>query len=387
MRSVHGSATNPSPIAAQASATVPPGWSTAIASAGTVSPRRPTSARRPAPGVAEHVGGHDGADAQAVVERLAVRGERQDHRPAVRSPGRAARPGAPRCGPRACRCDPSPASDRCPARRPSTSAWRTCQPSATATESASAGGSSGRCRPARASRWSTPSSASTCSCQSRPGADGAAEAADAVGQPADLGVDEPGGDVVPRGVAGQRRIGQAGAHPVVQPPVELDEAGAHPGDPVVTARRRLRRRRGDAVSAAWRRPGQRRAASGAAPTPSDAGRRPAPHAVQPAGDPRRHPRRGGRGRHLPAGPQQQQRQCVLARHDAARARAAEGDADVVDDASYGSALDPEQRPHTARSSHPIPLHRAGTASGWAPASDDGRGASASTCSTAHRSSP
>ena len=41
-------------------------------------------------------------------------------------------------------------------------------------------------------------------------------------------------------------------------------------------------------------------------------------------------------------------------------------------ASYGSALDPEQRPHTAHASHPVPLQRVGTASGCAPATDAGQ---------------
>ena len=52
--------------------------------------------------------------------------------------------------------------------------------------------------------------------------------------------------------------------------------------------------------------------------------------------------------------------------------------------SYGSALPPTHRPHTARSSQPVPTHRVGTASGCAAATDDGFGASASTCSTCHR---
>src|SRR3954469_929952 len=52
--------------------------------------------------------------------------------------------------------------------------------------------------------------------------------------------------------------------------------------------------------------------------------------------------------------------------------------------SYGSALVPVQRPHTSRESQPELDHRAGTASGCAADTDDGRGANANTCSTCQR---
>ena len=51
--------------------------------------------------------------------------------------------------------------------------------------------------------------------------------------------------------------------------------------------------------------------------------------------------------------------------------------------SYGSALVPVHRPHTACALHPVPTQRDDTASGRAAATDDGLGASASTCSTCH----
>jgi hypothetical protein len=52
--------------------------------------------------------------------------------------------------------------------------------------------------------------------------------------------------------------------------------------------------------------------------------------------------------------------------------------------SYGSAPDPRQRPHNARSSAPVVAQRAATASGSAVAIECGPGATATTCSTVQR---
>ena len=65
----------------------------------------------------------------------------------------------------------------------------------------------------------------------------AGEAPHTVGQPPDLGVDQASGQRVPGGVGSQRGIGQPGAHPVVQPAVELGKAGGHARDTIVAAGR------------------------------------------------------------------------------------------------------------------------------------------------------
>ena len=49
----------------------------------------------------------------------------------------------------------------------------------------------------------------------------AGEATDAVGEAAGLRVDQPSGEVVPGCVTGERRVGQAGADPVVEPAIEF----------------------------------------------------------------------------------------------------------------------------------------------------------------------
>ena len=115
----------------------------------------------------------------------------------------------------------------------STSAWRTCQPATVATESASGAGQVGE-PPAGLGEQVQHAELGEHACVPvGTGADEPGEPADAVGQRAGAGVDEAGGEVVPRGVAGQRRIGEAGAHAVVEPAVELDEALAHAGDALV----------------------------------------------------------------------------------------------------------------------------------------------------------
>ena len=55
------------------------------------------------------------------------------------------------------------------------------------------------------------------------GADPAGEPADAVGEGAGAGVGEPAGQLVPRGEAGDARVGEAGAETILEPAVELDE--------------------------------------------------------------------------------------------------------------------------------------------------------------------
>ena len=65
------------------------------------------------------------------------------------------------------------------------------------------------------------------------GADEAGEAADAVGKGAGTGVDEAGGEIVPRRVAGERRIGETRSNAVLEPPVELDETLTHARDAFV----------------------------------------------------------------------------------------------------------------------------------------------------------
>ncbi len=83
---------------------------------------------------------HRRADAQRRVEALAVRGEREHERPPARMRRHAARPGAPRCGPRGCRCDRPRPTRRCRAhrraRRPGAPAsrrsWRPHRPAVSA---------------------------------------------------------------------------------------------------------------------------------------------------------------------------------------------------------------------------------------------------------------
>ena len=46
-------------------------------------------------------------------------------------------------------------------------------------------------------------------------------------------IDETSRQIVPRRVLRERRIGEPGAHPVVEPPVEFGQPGEHPLDAVV----------------------------------------------------------------------------------------------------------------------------------------------------------
>ena len=115
----------------------------------------------------------------------------------------------------------------------STSAWRTCQPIVAATESASAGRQRAEV-PARGGQQVQHAQLGEhLRVPVGVGADQPGEAAHPVGQAADLGIDQPRGQAVPRLVAGQRRVGEPGAQPVVEPAVELGEPGGHAGDAIV----------------------------------------------------------------------------------------------------------------------------------------------------------
>ena len=59
------------------------------------------------------------------------------------------------------------------------------------------------------------------------GADETGQPAHTVGERPGAGVDEAGRQLVPGGVAGERRVGETGADPILQPPVELDQTLDH----------------------------------------------------------------------------------------------------------------------------------------------------------------
>ena len=176
------------------------------------------------------------------------------------------------------------------------------------------------------------------------GPDDAGQAADPVGQGAGAGVDEAGREVVPRRVAGQRRVGETGAQPVVEPAVELDEAGQQPGDALVALAARGRAAASGAGSG-----------SASASSPGGAPRAAWPGPVGPAAASRR------------ACPSTQARVPGVATaagtwpltHIRSRARACLHGCDRLGHVhrharwawstivSYGSRPDPRQRPHAA----------------------------------------
>ena len=131
----------------------------------------------------------------------------------------------------------------------STSAWRTCQPMAAATVSGSGAGRRGTRWPAAGEQVEEAELGQHPVLPVGSRAHHSGEAADAVGERPRLGVDQPGRQVVPRGVPGERRVGEAGAHAVVDPAVELAQPGEGACDPLVAGRRPLlgagRRRRLD----------------------------------------------------------------------------------------------------------------------------------------------
>ena len=115
----------------------------------------------------------------------------------------------------------------------STSAWRTCQPQAVATTSASAAGQLGHPPAGPGEQVQHAELGEHDLVPVGPGADDPGEPAHPVGERAGPGVDEAGGELVPRGVAGERRVGETGADAVVEPALELDEAGDEALDALV----------------------------------------------------------------------------------------------------------------------------------------------------------
>ena len=158
-------------------------------------------------------------------------------------------------------------------------------------------------------------------------ADEPGESADPVGEAAGAGVDESRRERVPRGVLRERRVGEAGPHPIDEPAVEFVEPVVHPRHAVVASVGPVDRRRRHVVFVAVDRPGRRsrrrrRRGRSQAPgwrRPPMSDRRPAPAPLEPRRDV------GGRDGvgDVAVDPQQQQREGVLARHPPARARAAE----------------------------------------------------------------
>ena len=200
-------------------------------------------------------------DDERVVERLAVGGEGEDHRPpaavAPAQPRAAhldailARVAAPGDDPRVGRRAPRPA--RRPGAPASRRRWRPrrrAMPGARRTR-----------RPAWARRCRMPSSASTISCQSGRAPTTPARRRTRLASAPARASTRRAASVVPRGVAGQSGIGEAGAQPVVEPAVELDEPCPQAGDALVAS---LRSRSGAAVRPARRprRPRCRRSGRG-----------------------------------------------------------------------------------------------------------------------------
>jgi hypothetical protein len=127
------------------------------------------------------------------------------------------------------------------------------------------------------------------------------EGPETLGQAGGLRVDHPGGDVVPVGVAGLLARGQALPHLVAEPPVELGQAGRDPGLALLGPAGRRPGVLGFGLIAGW----------GPA-HPGSPGEKPG---TGPVG------RTGRVVRHRTLGPEQQQRQHVLARELPAGARA------------------------------------------------------------------
>ncbi len=206
----------------------------------------------------------------------------------------------------------------------STSAWRTCQPHAVATESASRPGSSGTRWPASARRWSTPSSASTTSCQSGRAPTTPARRRTRLARAPARASTSRAARSSHVGVAGQRGVGQAGAQAVVEPAVELDEAGLEARHALVALALEVGLAVGLAVGGIVVRRGLGR--RGAVARRGPAGGLPPGVAVGP----RPHAGRGRRLRHLALHPHDQQGERVLAGLRAAGAGAAPCHVGVVD---------------------------------------------------------
>ena len=138
----------------------------------------------------------------------------------------------------------------------STSAWRTCQPQAVATTSASAPGQIGHPPAGPGEQVQDAELGEDDLVPVGAGADHTGETAHAVGEGAGAGVDEACGELVPRRVAGERRVGETGADAIVEPALELDETADETLDALVPlaleidgAARPARRRRLPACSA------------------------------------------------------------------------------------------------------------------------------------------
>ena len=121
-----------------------------------------------------------------------------------------------------------------------------------------------------------PISASTCSCQSGDAPTRPASRRTRFASDAGAGVDETVGQLVPRGEAGDARVGQPDPQAILEPPVELDEPADEPFD-------RARRARVGALSGS---------ASGSASGAGGRSASPAPPlpAVGPSDGTRRRPR-------------------------------------------------------------------------------------------------
>ena len=181
-------------------------------------------------------------------------------------------------------------------------------------------------------------------------ADEAGEPADPVGEAAGAGVDEPRREGIPRRVLRECRVGEAGPHPIDQPAVEFVEPLVHPRHPLVASVGPVDRRRrhvvvvsvvaliGDLAPRVGGVAGPRR--RGGVGRSLDAAVVDHPAPLQPRRDV------GGRNGlgDVPADPQQQQREGVLARHPSARARAPDADVTVVDDRVVRFGAAPAERP-------------------------------------------
>ena len=178
-----------------------------------------------------HVGLEGGADGEPAVERLAVGGERQDHRPAAAT--RALQPGAahddavlldvgaagdePSIGHRGEGADVVLAH-RPPHRRPHRVGERA--------------GQVDRAPPAAGQQVEQPQLGDDQLVVVGRGGDPRGQAPEPVRQGAGLGVDQPRRHRLPRLGPVQAGVGQAGPHLVGQPAVQLGQAGGDPGGPL-----------------------------------------------------------------------------------------------------------------------------------------------------------
>ncbi len=269
-------------------------------------------------------------------------------------------------------------------------------PTVVATASASGPGSERRRRPGLGEQMQQ---AEFCEHVVVPGgrrSDEPGEAPDAVGEAAGLGIDEARGEVVPGAVPGERRVGEPGPHPVVEPPIEFGQSGEHPLDPLVTGR--------VALVVGWvewprvrRRPSPKRSVAAAGVVP---GGRPCRVALSSADCCVRRmlPRSAGRAtldprldlsrrapRSAPGHVPTSAASASACLHGTFRLGHVHRNPTPTwsTAVSYGSAPLPWNDPQTTRSSAPASTQRVGVASGCAAVIAAGDGATASTCSTDH----